>query len=193
MKNLVHEIIFGKNVMLSGLVALAVVATVALGCNCNKNLDLADFATNDQSTNNSNTASAPTTKPAADSAPSESEVETLVKETTSQFAESVASGDFSDLYADSSADFKVTYTIEEIKEAFKVYTDKKKVVLPVLNRVDAARADFEETPSIRTERNLNILMAKGKFPTKPYTVSFDYEYVMREGEWKLLKLKINIP
>ena len=110
-----------------------------------------------------------------------------------QFKDAIQSGDFSEIYNDASSDFQSTYSLPEMKTAFKSYTDKKSIVVPVLNKVPGTRADFSKPPSIRTEKNLNILVASGKFPTKPYNVRFDYEYVMREGQWKLLKLVINIP
>jgi hypothetical protein len=185
-----HELVFGKNSIVSGIAALAVVASIALGCNCGKNFaDLANAAANNATTN----TNARTDETDNETVPPESAVETLVKDTTADFADAIDSGDFSDLYANASSDFRSTYTEDEIRTAFKSYTDKKRIVLPVLKKVPAADADFSQPPSIRTEKGLKILMAKGKFPTKPYTVRYDYEYIMREGDWKLLKLVINIP
>lgn len=192
MKKLINEIIFGKNSLLSGVIAMGVVASIALGCNCGKNFDLANLAKNASTTNTSSNSS-PDIDKNDSSVPSESVVESLVKDTTAEFADAIDSNDFSDLYANASSDFRSTYTEDEIKKAFKTYVDKKRVVLPVLNKVAASDADFSQPPSIRSERGLKILVAKGKFPTKPYSVTYDYEYVMREGDWKLLKLIINIP
>lgn len=186
----IHELIFGKNPVVSGVFALAVVASIALGCNCGKNFaDLANQSGNDAVTNSNSTAD----DSSSESAPAESVVERLVKDTTADFADAVDSGDFSDLYANASSDFRSTYTEDEIKNAFKSYTDKKKIVVPVLKKVGAADAEFSQAPAVRTEKGLKILMAKGKFPTKPYAVRYDYEYVMRDGNWRLLKLVINIP
>jgi hypothetical protein len=191
MKKLFRDATFGRNSMVSGTVALAIVALIALGCSCGKifeqlkaakeaNLSNANFETQKKDS-------------ADDSAPTESVVEDLVKDTTAQFAEAIDSNDFSDLYSEASSDFRSTYSIDEIKTAFKTYVDKKRIVLPVLNKVPAAAAEFSQPPYIRTERNLKILVAKGKFRTKPYTVSYDYEYIRRDDQWKLLKLVINIP
>jgi len=110
-----------------------------------------------------------------------------------EFTDAVSSGDFSRLYEDASLDFRKTYTLDEVKTGFKTYTDKKSIVLPILRKVPATTAIFDRTPSVRTEKGLNILMASGRFPTSPYNVRFDYEYVLRDGNWKLLKLVINIP
>ena len=190
MKKLINELIFGKNQLTSGVIALAVVAFIALGCGCGKTFDLSNLSSNTSSPSNSGSTKSTTSD---DSVPSNSVVENLVKETTSDFSDAVQSGDFSDLYNNASSDFRSTYKLDEMTTAFKTYTDKKSLVVPILKKVPATDAEFTTQPGIRTEKGLKILMASGKFPTKPYSVRFDYEYVMREGEWKLLKLVINIP
>ena len=197
MKKLVDSILFGRDARVSGLIALTVVGLIALGCSCGRDFDFGNLVGNSNSTANSNSRNADVASTDDDvssgDVPSDSEVESLVKETTAQFAEAVDSGDFSEIHADASSDFQKTYTVQEMTEAFKSYTDKKSIVVPILNKVGSADAEFTKPPSIRTEQGLQILMANGKFPTKPYNVRFDYEYVMRGGEWKLLKLIINIP
>ena len=190
MKKIFNEIVFGKNTKFSGLIALAVIGSIALGCNCGKNFDLANLAKESNTASTSNDAK---TDSSDDSVPSNSVVEGLVKDSTSQFADAIESGDFSDLHRNASSDFQSTYTVEQMKTAFKSYTDKKSVVVPILNKAESKSAEFTRIPSIRSEKGLKILMAAGKFATKPYNVRFDYEYVMRGGEWKLLKLVVNIP
>jgi hypothetical protein len=191
MKKLINDILFGRNARSSGLIALAVVGLIALGCSCGKDFDLSNLAGNSNSGRNTEiTTSTPTE---SDDVPSESETESLVKDTTALFAEAVDSGDFSEIYETSSSDFQSTYTLEEMTTAFKSYTDKRSVVVPILKKTAASDADFTSPPSIRKEKGLDILVATGKFPTKPYNVRFDYEYVKRSGDWKLLKLVINIP
>lgn len=189
MKNLVNQIIFGRSAIASGLIALAVVMSVALGCNCSKDFDLANLAKNANTGGLSNSSD----DTSSGSVPSNTVVEGLVKDTMSEFADAVDTGDFNPIYNNASSDFQGTYTVDEMKTAFKSYTDKKKVVVPILRKIEGVDAEFDSPPSIRTEKSLSILVAKGKFNTKPYKTRFDYEYVMRGGEWKLLKLVINIP
>jgi len=200
MRKLINELLFGKNAMFSGLIALSVVGLIVLGCSCGKDLDLGNLG----KTSNSETANTGTNSHSRTSSddpdkdndsgvPSDSVTENLVKETTAEFADAVDSGDFTELYNNASSDFQSTYTVEQVEDAFKSYTDKKSVVVPVLRKVGSADADFSAPPSLRSEHGLSILMAKGKFATKPFGVRFDYEYVKRDGEWKLLKLVINIP
>lgn len=195
MKGFVKELLFGKNTLASGMIAMVAVGAIALGCSCGKDLDLGNIGKNTNSTSTStNSITNTSTSPTSDGTiPSEAVVEELVKETTAQFADAVDSEDFSNLHSSASEDFQTSYSVEEMKTAFKSYTDKKKIVVPVLRKVESTDAEFTSPPGTRTEKGLTILMAKGKFPTKPYNVRYDYEYVLRGGDWKLLKLVINIP
>lgn len=194
MSPLLNSLFFGKDAKASGVFAIAIVALIALGCTCGKNFDLGNFASE---TNTSKSADTPSdankTEPADDAVPSKDVVEGLVKDTIADFADAVNSGDFSELHDSASQDFQSSYTVDEMATAFKSYTDKKSVVVPILKKVANTDAKFTTEPSIRKEKGLSILMAEGEFPTKPYKVRYDYEYVMRDGEWKLLKLVINIP
>ena len=200
MKKLVSNILVGKDARVSGLIALTIVGLIALGCSCGKDFSFGTLSSNSNSnsgntsTNNRNkeVASSDDEEPSGD-VPSDAVVESLVKETTSEFSDAVDSGDFTQIHSNASSDFQSTYTVEEMAAAFKSYSEKKAIVVPILNKVAASDPEFTKPPSIRTEKGLKILVANGKFPTKPYNVRFDYEYVMRDDEWKLLKLIINIP
>lgn len=196
MNRLVSNILFGKDARISGLIALSIVGLIALGCSCGKDFNFSNTATNTNTGTNSRSTNVASTDdddaPSGD-VPSDSVVEGLVKDTTAEFSDAVESGDFSQIHSNASSDFQNTYTVDEMTAAFKSYSEKKSIVVPILNKVGASDADFSRPPSIRTEKGLKILVANGKFPTKPYNVRFDYEYVMRDGEWKLLKLVINIP
>ncbi len=191
MKQLASTLLFGKDARFSGLIALAIVGAIALGCTCNK-----DFGgTSDDAPSTSNTSStsnASTTTADDGGIPSDSELQSMVKETTSDFAKAIDTNDFSELYEKSSSDFKSTYTQEQMNDVFKDFVAKKKLILPSLNKVPAATAEFSPAPRIREEKGLEILVLSGKFPTKPLNVKYDYEYVKRSGEWKLLKLVVNM-
>ncbi|MEQ1642780.1 MAG: hypothetical protein ABL959_04980 [Pyrinomonadaceae bacterium] len=190
MKNLARKALFGGNNIVSGCVALAVVMSIALGCNCSKDLDLANLGKSEPSNSASNSST--NSNPSA-AVPSNSVVEGLVKETIDKFSDGVETGDFAELHEYSSSNFKRTYTVDQVAEGFKSYTDKKKLVVPILKKAEAKNAEFDRPPTVRHEKGLDILVASGKFATKPYGVRFDFEYVMLGGEWKLLKLIINIP
>lgn len=187
MKNLVTRVFFGANNIVSGSLALAVVLSIALGCNCTKDLDLANLANSSNSAANSAT---PTTEAEV---PSNAVVEGLVKETIEKFGDAVQTGNYSELHEYSSSNFQRTYTVEQVADGFKDYTKNKKMVGPILSKAVQLDAEFDRPPTVRKEKGSSILVASGKFKTKPYNVRFDFEYIMLGGEWKLLKLVINIP
>jgi hypothetical protein len=190
MKQLATTLLFGKDARLSGIIALLIVAAIALGCTCGKNFgDLGNLSSNSNSTTSSNTATEP---PDAGGIPSDTTLQAMIKETTADFAQAVDTNDFHDIYEKSSSDFQTTYTEEQMQKAFKLYVDNKKRVLPSINKVPGSKGEFSPAPSIRTEKGLEILVLNGKFPTKPLAVKFEYEYVKRGGQWKLLKLIINM-
>lgn len=196
MPSFLREALFGRNALPGGLVALCIVGLIALGCTCNRNFDLGDLAnTSTQDREDNSSKNDRDTRDSDDGAevPSKQKVESLVKETMSDFADAVEKRDFSDLYEKASIDFQNTYTVEEMEKAFKSYTDQRSLVVPILRKAANTDAKFTSDPVIRREKGLSILVAEGEFPTKPYKVRYDYEYVRRDGEWKLLKLVINIP
>lgn len=127
-----------------------------------------------------------------DTVPPDAELQTLVKETTTDFAEFIESGDFSEIYNKSSTDFQKTYTLDQAKKAFSVFLDKKDMVLPSAKSAAGLNPTFSKPPAIRQEKGNNILVAEGQFDSKPYAVKFEYEYVWRDGGWKLLKLVVNV-
>ena len=116
----------------------------------------------------------------------------MVTETTSDLAAAISSGDFSDLYNKASSDFKTTYTEEQTRETFKDFVAKKSVFSPILAKAVASEPEFSPDPSIRHEQGLSILVATGKFDTSPVPTRFEYEYVKRGGEWKMLKLVVKL-
>lgn len=190
MKRLVSDLLFGKDTRFNGLIAFAIIASIAIGCNCKElgNLGTSN-SSNSASTSNSTND---TTTTDTGGIPSDSALQSMVKETTADFAQAIDTNDFSELYEKSSTDFKNTYTEDQMKNVFKTFVDKKRLILPSLNKAGDTTAEFSPAPRIRQEQNLDILVLNGKFPTKPLNVKFEYEYVKRAGEWKLLKLIVNM-
>lgn len=163
MKELVNRIVFGTNLKFTLLIVLAIVFTAAFVC-----------------------------ESGGDKVPPDAELQSLVKETTADFANAIETEDFAKLYAKASSDFKKTYTVEQAKSAFSTFIDKKDAVLPSLKNAAGSSATFSKVPSIRSEAGANILVVEGQFASKPYAVKFEYEYVWRDGGWKMLKLVVNM-
>lgn len=172
--------------MANGLVALAIISSIALGCNCGKNFD--DLA---KDTSNSSTKDNPFGDK-ADGIPGDDLLNALVKETTADFAFAISNNDFSKIHEKASKDFQSSISIEKMKSEFKVFVDRKNQYLPSLAKVSSTKAEYSTPPALRSEQGLDILMTKGKFDTKPNPITFDYEYVKRDGRWKLLKLIVKM-
>src|SRR5829696_5854783 len=104
MKQLINEILFGKNSMVSGIIALVVISAIGLGCFCNK--DKFESLSNTSSTTPSPSASpspSPTkayTKADASKAqvPSDDEMQDMVKRTLLDFNDALQKEDFSDFH-----------------------------------------------------------------------------------------------
>lgn len=189
MKNCFHQLIFGRGNLIGGLIALTLVSAVALGCTCGKNLDFGNLS---KPSNSGRTSDDPFKTGENGDVPSDSVCKGLVTDTTRLFEQAVDSGDFSELYENSSTDFQSSYKLDEVSAAFKTFTDNRSSVVPVLNKALDMDPEFSPSPSIRTEKGLKVLVLNGKFDTRPMNVQFEYEFVNRGGNWKMLKLVIKI-
>jgi hypothetical protein len=187
MKTFVSKIIFGRD-NLSGVFALCIVALIALGCTCGKNFDLANLGKNADSTN----APSSSDDDAADDVPSKAYLDSIIAETTADFNYAITANDFSKMYEKASADFKSTYTEQQFKDYFQDFVSKKKVIAPILSKAVSMDPELSPRPTVRQEQGLDILVVKGKYSTKPVPVTFEYEYVKRNDEWKLLKLVVKL-
>jgi hypothetical protein len=174
--------------MVNGLVALAIVASIALGCNCGKNFeDLAKDTSNSSSTKDN-----PFDDKDDSGIPGDDLLNALVKETTADFAYAISTNDFTKIHEKASKDFQSSISVEKMKSEFKIFVDRKSRYLPSLAKVSSTKAEYSTAPALRSEQGLDILMTKGKFDTKPNPITFDYEYVKRDGRWKLLKLIVKM-
>lgn len=199
MKRSIRNLLFGKDNRLSGAIAIAVVAFIALGCGCGKDFDLAKMIENANSNANSRSSNSSISSDDSSSTSSDDEdmpsrplIDAMVGETTADFNYAVITNDFSDMYEKASPNFQATYTQEEFKNAFKDFVTQKKMTGPILSKAVAMEPDYSPDPFIRNQAGQKILVVKGKYATKPLPMTFEYEYINRDGDWKLLKLVIRI-
>ena len=189
MNRFFSNLLIGKNNLLSGLIALAIVASIALGCNCGKMFDNSNSSSNSGS---SNTSDAPFGDDSSGEMPGKDLLNAMIKETTADFASAISTEDFSKIYSKASTDFQSTYTESQMKDVFSTFLKNKSRVLPILAKTVSMEPTFSPEPYLRTEQGLNILVANGKYATKPVPMNFEYEYVKRGGTWKMLKLVIKL-
>lgn len=189
MKTLISKILLGNDNRLSGLIAFGLVAMIALGCTCGKNFDLGNLAKN-ADTGSANSSS--DDSEGKDGMPSKEYLDAIVAETTADFNYAITLNDFSKMYEKASSDFKNTYTQAEFENTFKGFVEKKRVIIPILAKTVTMDPELSPAPHIRSEQGLDILVVKGKYATKPVPMTFEYEYVKRNDEWKLLKLIVKL-
>lgn len=152
---------FGKNIP-SAIIAMLALILIGLGCSAEK-------------------PSAP---------PTESEAQALVKGTMSDFAEAVSKGDFAAFKANASKEFQSQYTDEQMKTTFKVFTDQKEAVVPILRDAAKKNVTFSPAQTVREEKGYSILVAGGTIDSEPQEVKVNNEYVYQDGKWKLLKVGV---
>ena len=189
MNKIINNLIWGSGNRTNGLIAFAIVAFIALGCACPRNNDQSSTTGNSSSDNPFNTS---TDSDSDSEMPGDALLKALVKETTADFAGAISTGDFSRLYNKASKDFQATYTLEQTEDVFKEFVNRKNLVGPILAKAIAMEPQFSPEPSIRTEKGLSILVTSGKYATKPVPTNFEYEYVKRDGSWKMLKLVVKL-
>ena len=188
MKNL-HSSLLTSNVRLDGIAATALIMLIALGCTCGKDFDLANLTQNADRDAAANTSTSEETNRGG--LPDDALLKATVKLTTAQFANAISTGDFSDIYAEASSDFKAAYTEEQMRDVFKNSIANKKRLLPILAKIVNMDPELSPEPYIRTEQGLSILVVTGKYDVKPQPVKFTYEYVKRNGQFRLLKLLLS--
>jgi len=192
MKTFIRNLFFGKDNTLSGTLAIAIIAFIALGCGCGKDFDLAKMMQNANSNVSSTSSDGPSSTSDDSNMPSRELIDAMVAETTADFNFAITTNDFSDMYQKASPNFQATYTEQEFKNAFKDFVDKKRMTGPILSKAVSMEPQYSPEPFIRTQNGQEILVVQGKYATKPLPMTFEYEYINRDGDWKLLKLVIRM-
>lgn len=152
-----------QNNKLSALAAIMALIIIALGCGAEK-------------------PSAP---------PTETEAQTLVKSTMTDFASAIEKGDFKNFRENSSKEFQSQFSDEQVKTTFKSFTDQKELIVPILQEAAKMTPKFTSPPTVREENGYSVLVTNGSFETEPAT-KFTNEYVYQDGKWKLLKINVQM-
>lgn len=124
--------------------------------------------------------------------PSDADVESLVKDSLADFGAAIDAEDFTNYRANTAKSFQQEFSADLLKNTFRVFISKKDATVPSLNNVADKSPSFTDGPRIRTEKGAKILVANGKFPTRPYAVQFETEYESEDGTWKLRKMRVQM-
>lgn len=192
MKKLVSEILFGRNSMVSGTIALLIISAIGLGCFCNK--DKIGSLTNSGSTSPT-PASSPSpsatksyTKADASKAeiPSEDELQDMVKRTLLDFNAALQKEDFTDFHSTISKVWQKQTTPEKMKSNFQSFIDGE----ADLSSISSMKANFTSPAEITKSTGVKTLETKGDYPTSPNPSTFELKYIAEGKEWKLIGLNV---
>lgn len=180
--------------MFNGIIGLAVVCAIALGCNCSKDFGNLGNTSSNSSTSNTTTTTTPDKTPEStlsDSprgdVPSEREMEELTQETLGDFNDAVQQGDFTDFHDKVSSVWKSTSSPEKFNEGFKQFIEKKVDI----SKIKGKEATFDPQPTVSTKGKYKVLSASGKYDTSPLPVRFETEYIKEGGTWKLISIRVD--
>jgi hypothetical protein len=75
-------------------------------------------------------------------------------------------------------------TTEALRDRLAVFIEKK-IPLTVTEGVTPV---FSGPPSIDGD---GLLVLKGRYPSRPYEVEFEFDYYFEDGQWKLFGFNVN--
>ncbi len=125
--------------------------------------------------------------------PPESTTQSLIKTGITDLADAVDKGDFKAFREKASTDFQSSFTEAQLKTTFQKYVDQKDVIVPILKKAAGKDVKFSPAPSMREEKGSYILVANGTIETGDEDIKelkTEFEWVWRDGAWKLLKIKV---
>lgn len=121
--------------------------------------------------------------------PSKDKLQTLVKQTFMDFGDAVQGEDFTDFHKKIAKVWREQTSPDDLLDAFKAFVDDKKNY-DFKRAITPLDATFTPDPAIDKVRDLDALVVKGYYPTKPLRANFELKYVMDDGSWKLVGINI---
>ncbi len=121
----------------------------------------------------------------AQKAPEAEAQEVLIKTTLLTFNDANVTENYSVLHAKLSKQFRDQFPPERLKEVFKPFVEQKIDIdlIAAKTPIPAKAADVDDR---------GVLSLSGHFDTKPSHVFYDLGYVMSDGEWKPIKINVNV-
>jgi hypothetical protein len=121
----------------------------------------------------------------AQKAPDPDMQEVMIKTTLLTFNDANVTQNYSVLHSKLSKQFREQFPPERLKEVFKPFVDQK-IDIDII----AAKAPIPAKAAEVDERG--VLSLTGHFDIKPSHVFYDLGYVMSDGEWKPIKINVNV-
>jgi hypothetical protein len=111
--------------------------------------------------------------------------EVLIKASLLSFNDANVTGNYAVLHAKLSKPFRDQFPPEKLSDIFKEFRDKH----IDFDIVAAKKPMSVEEPKISDN---GILAIKGYFDTTPSRVNYDLAFIMSDGEWKLIKINVDV-
>jgi hypothetical protein len=121
----------------------------------------------------------------AQKAPEPAMQEVLIKTTLLTFNDANVTQNYSVLHSKLSKQFRDQFSPERLKEVFKPFVEQKIDIDLIAAKppIPAKAAEIDDR---------GVLSLTGHFDTKPSHVFYDLGYVMSDGEWKPIKINVNV-
>ena len=111
--------------------------------------------------------------------------EVLIKAALLSFNDANVTGNYAVFHAKLSKPFRDQFSPEKLAEIFKEFRDKR-----IDFDIIAAKKPIG-TEDAKIADN-GILSIKGYFETTPSRVNYDLAFIMSDGEWKLIKVNVDV-
>src|SRR4051794_10819814 len=121
----------------------------------------------------------------ADTMPGPVGQEILIRTTLLTFNDANVTGNYAVLHAKLAKPFRDQFTPDRLKQAFKPFVDQK-IDLGIV----AAKPPIAKGEAQIDERG--ALLLRGSFDTSPSRIDYTLDFIPSEGEWKAIKLSVNV-
>jgi hypothetical protein len=111
--------------------------------------------------------------------------EVLIKTSLLSFNDANVTGDYAVFHAKLSKPFRDQFPPDKLATVFKEFRDKH----IDFDIVAAKKPINAEEPKVDDR---GVLSIKGYFDTTPTRVNYDLAFIMSDGEWKLIKIDVNV-
>jgi hypothetical protein len=123
--------------------------------------------------------------------PSEEKLQTLVKTTLFDFGDAVQEGDFTDFHKKIAEVWRDETSPEELNKAFAPFIEKKEIY-NFKKGIAPLDAKFSPVPAIEKVADLDALVVRGVYPTKPQQTQFELKYTQEDDQWKLIGINVKV-
>jgi hypothetical protein len=122
---------------------------------------------------------------AEDKLPSAQYQEILIKTSLLTLNDANLTGNYAVLHAKLAKPFREQFTPEQLKQAFKTFADQKVDWGLIATKPPTATSDAKID-------SRGALQLRGYFDTKPSRLTYELDFLPSEGEWKPLKLNVDV-